>query len=85
MADDILIQIRAAFDGVVVYEKNIVLRKASDEIERLRAELAAMKSLAYDRLLQVEAAQVERDATIARAEKAEQEARSWEQQARLKY
>jgi hypothetical protein len=45
MEPDILTAIREAFDapGVAVVKKNMALRKASDEIVRLRAEIAELK------------------------------------------
>jgi hypothetical protein len=36
MTDDILTRLRAAFDAVDIPTKNIAIRKAADEIERLR-------------------------------------------------
>ena len=37
MTDDIVARLRAAFDAVDIPTKNIAIRKAADNIERLRA------------------------------------------------
>lgn len=58
---DILDTLKTYPDDPTVVMSRRVVNETISEIERLRAELADMKSLAYDRLLQVEAAETERD------------------------
>ena len=42
MTDHLTEQLREAFDGDSVPVKNIALRKATDEIEKLRADIKAL-------------------------------------------
>jgi len=53
--------------------------------EERNAEIVQLRARVADLEAKIERTRDERDAAIARAERAEYEARSWEQQARLKY
>jgi hypothetical protein len=44
MTDDIVARLRAAFDADDAPKKNIAIRKAADEIERLARENAALRA-----------------------------------------